>query len=69
MKFLPISAVGKKAMFRCSDKNKFIHLKKLHPLSKPTSYVAIDVSGIIEKFNVYVTLAIIPRAMNIKKAF
>ncbi len=29
----------------------------------------IDVSGIIEKFNVYVMLAIIPRTNNIKRAF
>ena len=29
----------------------------------------IDVSGIIEKFNVYVTLAIVPRTKNINGAF
>ena len=30
---------------------------------------SIDVSGIIEKFNVYVTLAILPRTKDIHKAF
>ncbi len=29
----------------------------------------LDVSGIIEKFNVYATLAIIPRTKEINKAF
>ena len=29
----------------------------------------LDISGISEKFNVYVTLAIIPRTKNIKRAF
>ena len=30
---------------------------------------ALDVSGIIEKFNVHVTLAIIPKMKDINKAF
>ncbi len=32
------------------------------------SQVTLDVSGIIEKFNVYVKLAIIPSMKNIKRA-
>ncbi len=31
--------------------------------------IRLDVSGMIEKINVYVTLAIIPRLKNINKAF
>ena len=56
--------------FKCNKSNKILAASKEKYIAKIGSkMLIIDVSGIIEKFNVYVTLAIIPRTKNIKRAF
>ncbi len=50
---------------------RIVYLNYLSSIVKllTVTVVSIDVSGIIEKFNVYVTLTIIPRMIHINKAF
>ncbi len=52
------------------DKMDLTHLTGFwwHRVILSIHFILIDVSGIIEKFNVYVKLAIIPRSKNIKRA-